>query len=118
MQGANMENIDEKELMQKVIERLKLVYDPEIPVNIYDMGLVYGVEFEYKNRLVYCYIKMTLTSPSCPVAGSLVDSAKYAVQSLDEIYEAYVELVFDPIWDKEKMTQEAKEVLELSGMVI
>lgn len=113
-----MEQIDEKELHIKVVERLKMIYDPEIPVNIYDLGLIYNIEFEYKNKLVYCYITMTLTSPACPVADGLLDQVKYVSQSLDEIYETYVELVFDPVWDKEKISDEGKMILELNGMVI
>lgn len=113
-----MEKIDEKILEQKVIEKIKMVYDPEIPVNVYDLGLIYKIEFEYTNKLIYCYISMTLTSPSCPVAGSLFDSVKYTVQSLDEVFEAYVELVFDPVWNKDMISEEGKEILELSGVII
>ena len=101
-----MERIDENELEKKVIERLKGIYDPEIPVNIYDLGLIYKIEFEYKNKVIYCYVTMTLTSPGCPVADSLVDQVKYITQSLDQIFECYVELTFDPAWDKEMISKE------------
>lgn len=113
-----MEKIDEKLLEEKVIEKLKLVYDPEIPVNVYDLGLIYKIEFETQNKLLNCYIDMTLTSPSCPVAEGLLDSVKYTVQSLDEIYETYVSLVFEPIWEKDMISLEGKEILELSGVII
>lgn len=113
-----MERVNEKELKEKVIERLKAIYDPEIPVNIYDLGLIYIIDLEYKNQIYYCYITMTLTSPSCPVAEGLVDQVKYASQSLDEIIESDVRLVFQPEWNKNMMTEEGREILELSGMII
>jgi len=113
-----MEKIDEKELENKVIEKLKGIYDPEIPVNIYDLGLIYEIEFEFKNKLIYCYITMTLTSPGCPVADSLLDQVKYISQSLDEIFECYVELTFEPMWTKEMISQEGIEILELNGMIV
>lgn len=113
-----MERVNEDELKEKIIERLKLVYDPEIPANIYDLGLIYEIELKYENKLYFCDITMTLTTPSCPVADGLQDQVKYAVQALDEIFEVYVKLVFDPIWSTSMITEEGREILELSGMII
>ena len=104
-----------EELKIKVIEKLKGVYDPEIPVNIYDLGLVYSIDFEVKNNYTYCTVKMTLTSPSCPVSDSLVEQVKYYTQSIEEIDEAYVHLVFEPMWEPSMMSEEAKEIMSVSG---
>lgn len=113
-----MEKLDEEILKEKVIERLKMVYDPEIPANIYDLGLIYKIEFKYEHKLYYCDVTMTLTTPSCPVADGLQDQVKYTVQALDEIFEANVFLVFDPIWTTSMISEEGREILELSGMSI
>ncbi|QKF81343.1 metal-sulfur cluster assembly factor [Halarcobacter ebronensis] len=107
-----------EELKEKVIEKLKSVYDPEIPVNIYDLGLVYSIEFEVKNNYTYCTVEMTLTSPSCPVSDSLVEQVKYYTQSVDEIDEAYVHLVFEPMWQPSMMSEEAREIMSVSGAAI
>ncbi|RXJ67711.1 FeS assembly SUF system protein [Halarcobacter ebronensis] len=107
-----------EELKEKVIEKLKNVYDPEIPVNIYDLGLVYSIEFEVKNNYTYCTVEMTLTSPSCPVSDSLVEQVKYYTQSVDEIDEAYVHLVFEPMWQPSMMSEEAREIMSVSGAAI
>ncbi|XPV67735.1 MAG: metal-sulfur cluster assembly factor [Halarcobacter sp.] len=113
-----MLNIDEDSLKEKVIHNLKHVFDPEIPVNIYDLGLIYKIEFEVKENYIYCYIDMTLTSPACPVAESLLDQVKYVSLSVDEIDEAQVNLVFDPVWTPEMMSEEAREVMGSSGAII
>ena len=113
-----MEKINENELKEKVIDKLKMIYDPEIPVNIYDLGLIYKIEFEYKNKVIYCYITMTLTSTGCPVADSLFEQVKYVAKSVNEIFECYVELTFEPAWDKEMISEEGKEILELEGMIV
>ncbi|MBT3301389.1 MAG: DUF59 domain-containing protein [Bacteroidetes bacterium] len=97
------ENI--KELEEKIIAALKEVYDPEIPVNIYEIGLIY--EFNIKeNKDVR--VLMTLTSPTCPVADSMVEDVKEKVGSIDEINDVEVELTFDPTWDMSMMSLEAK----------
>lgn len=88
-----------------IIERLKDVYDPEIPVNIYDLGLVYSVDIDETNK---ANIIMTLTSPGCPVADMLVDDVRQAALAVDNVMEAEVELVFDPPWDKSMMSEEAR----------
>ncbi|HLN74231.1 MAG: iron-sulfur cluster assembly protein [Methylococcaceae bacterium] len=88
-----------------IIEKLKDVYDPEIPVNIYDLGLVYNVDIDTSN---WANIIMTLTAPGCPVADMLVEDVRQAAISVDNIEGANVELTFDPPWDKSMMSEEAR----------
>ncbi|MDR1860440.1 MAG: iron-sulfur cluster assembly protein [Bacteroidales bacterium] len=90
--------------VEKIIEELKLVFDPEIPVNIYDLGLVYNVSVD-DNRVAH--IVMTLTAPGCPVADMLVDDVREAAL-IDGIDSVNVELTFDPPWDKSMMSEEAR----------
>ncbi|HEY0411826.1 MAG TPA: SUF system Fe-S cluster assembly protein [Allosphingosinicella sp.] len=99
------------DLYEGVIEALKDIYDPEIPVNIYDLGLIYDVEITPEH---HAKIKMTLTTPHCPVAESMPGEVELRVGSVPGIGDAEVELVWDPPWDPQKMTDEAK--LEL-GML-
>jgi len=88
-----------------IIERLKDVYDPEIPVNIYDLGLIYNVDIDEANK---ANIIMTLTAPGCPVADILVEDVRQAALAVDNVNEADVELTFDPPWDKSMMSEEAR----------
>ena len=88
-----------------VIERLKDVYDPEIPVNIYDLGLIYNVDIDETNK---ANIIMTLTSPGCPVADMLVEDVRQAARAVDNVLAVDVELTFDPPWDKSMMSEEAR----------
>ncbi len=88
-----------------IIEHLKDVYDPEIPVNIYDLGLVYNVDIDDTNK---ANIIMTLTSPGCPVADMLVEDVRQAALAIDTVKEVDVELTFDPPWDKSMMSEEAR----------
>lgn len=113
-----MANLDKNNIKEKIIESLKNVYDPEIPVNIYDLGLVYSIELEVKNNYTYCTIEMTLTSPSCPVSDSLVEQVGYYVKQVPEVDEANVHLVFEPMWEPSKMSEEAREILTASGAAI
>ena len=99
------------DLHEAVIEALKEIYDPEIPVNIYDLGLIYDVEITPEHHAM---VKMTLTTPHCPVAESMPGEVELRVGSVPGIGHAEVELVWDPPWDPQKMTDEAK--LEL-GML-
>jgi FeS assembly SUF system protein len=99
------------DLYEGVIEALKDIYDPEIPVNIYDLGLIYDVEVTAER---HAYVKMTLTTPHCPVAESMPGEVELRVGSVPGIGHAEVELVWDPPWDPQKMSDEAK--LEL-GML-
>ena len=98
------------ELKDKVINVIKKIYDPEIPVNIYDLGLIYKTEVD-KNRKVL--IEMTLTSPNCPVAESLPNSVKDNILKIDGIKDVNLKLVWDPPWTKEKMSEAAKLELDL-----
>lgn len=99
------------DLYEAVIDALKDVYDPEIPVNIYDLGLIYDVEITAER---HAYIKMTLTTPHCPVAESMPGEVELRVGAVPGVGDAEVELVWDPPWDPQKMSDEAK--LEL-GML-
>jgi FeS assembly SUF system protein len=88
-----------------IIERLKDVYDPEIPVNIYDLGLIYNVDVDEANQ---ANIIMTLTSPGCPVADMLVEDVRQAALAVENVATVDVELTFDPPWDKSMMSEEAR----------
>ena len=98
-------------LYEAVIDALKEIYDPEIPVNIYDLGLIYDVEITPEH---HARVKMTLTTPNCPVAETMPGEVELRVGAVPGIGDAEVELVWDPPWDPQKMTDEAK--LEL-GML-
>ena len=111
-------DFDLKKIEEKVIENLKNVYDPEIPSNIFDLGLIYNIEFVQKENYLYCMITMTLTSPTCPVADSLLEQVKYVTLAVDEIDEAMVRLVFSPPWDPCMMSEDAKEIMGASGAAI
>ena len=103
--------MSKKETEKKIIEQLKMVFDPEIPVNIYDIGLIYEINVLEEGKV---HIVMTLTSPNCPVAESLPLEAKYKAEEVEEVEEVEIELTFEPPWDMEMLTDEAK--LEL-GML-
>jgi FeS assembly SUF system protein len=110
--NKNMEQeIDTNFLGEEIVKKLKTIYDPEIPVDIYELGLIYDVmvntDFEVK-------ILMTLTSPNCPVAETLPLEVEEKVKSIDNVKAAEVEITFDPPWTKDLMSEEAK--LEL-GML-
>jgi FeS assembly SUF system protein len=108
-----------EEIKEKIIEeKLKKVFDPEIPINIYDLGLIYKVELKEKDNYLFATIEMTLTSPACPVAESLLGQVKSYVEAVDEVDECTVDLVFDPPWSKEKISEEGNLELMLSGMVL
>lgn len=112
----NKEN--EIELIKKIISQLKHIFDPEIPVNIYDLGLIYDINIEEINDKIICNITMTLTSPGCPVADNLVSEAQYAVNVLNEIDETFVNLTFSPPWDKSKVTEDGKDIMLASGFLL
>lgn len=92
-------------LEDKIVTILKTIFDPEIPVDIYELGLIYEVRIS-KEGVVE--IDMTLTSPNCPVAESLPKDVKEKVESVEGVTEAHVNIVFDPPWDKDMMSEEAK----------
>ncbi|WP_046744073.1 iron-sulfur cluster assembly protein [Kordia zhangzhouensis] len=102
--------IDTDALGEKIVKVLKTIYDPEIPVDIYELGLIYDV---FVNENYDVKILMTLTSPNCPVAETLPLEIEEKVKSLKEVNNAIVEITFDPPWDKELMSEEAKLELGL-----
>ena len=104
-------NITTAELGDKIVNVLKTIYDPEIPVDIYELGLIYDV---FVNEADEVKILMTLTTPNCPVAETLPLEVEEKVKSLDEVKDAEVEITFDPPWSQDLMSEEAK--LEL-GML-
>ncbi len=93
------------DLESKVIEILQTIYDPEIPVNIYDLGLVYDVIVNPEGRVV---INMTLTSPACPVAGSLPGEVETRVKKVEGVEDVIVDIVWDPPWNPDMMSEAAK----------
>mgnify|MGYP000034525337 FL=1 len=98
------------DLKNKIITEIKKIYDPEIPVNIYELGLIYKIEISEKNDVL---IEMTLTSPNCPVAESLPNSVKENILKINGIKNVDLKLVWDPPWTKEKMSEAAKLELNL-----
>ena len=98
------------DLKNKIITEIKKIYDPEIPVNIYELGLIYKIEISEENNVL---IEMTLTSPNCPVAESLPNSVKENILNISEIKNVDLKLVWDPPWTKEKMSEAAKLELNL-----
>jgi FeS assembly SUF system protein len=103
--------IDPKKVEEAVVEALKTIYDPEIPVNIYELGLIYGVEVSKDGR---AEVRMTLTAPACPVAGAIVEEVAEKAGHVEGVSTSHVELVWDPPWTPDRMSEAAK--LEL-GML-
>ncbi len=97
-------------IKEKIIAEIKKVYDPEIPVNIYDLGLIYSINIKNNNE---AYIEMTLTSPNCPVADSLPKMVKENISSIEEVKKVDLKLVWNPPWTKDMMSEEAKLELNL-----
>ncbi|MDR2473875.1 MAG: iron-sulfur cluster assembly protein [Tannerella sp.] len=98
------------ETEEKIVKMLKTVYDPEIPVNIYDLGLVYGINVDDERNVV---IEMTFTAPSCPMADYILEDVRSKVESIEGVASCTVNLVFEPEWNKDMMTEEAKLELGL-----
>ena len=98
------------DLKEKVIKEIKKVYDPEIPVNIYELGLIYKIEINEKNVVK---VDMTLTSPNCPVAESLPKEVKNNILEIEGVSDVKLDLVWDPPWDKSRMSEAAKLELNL-----
>jgi len=96
------------QLEAEIVRVLKNIFDPEIPVNIYDLGLIYEVDVDDNNAVT---IKMTLTAPNCPMADDLIAEVHQGIKGIDGVKEVKVNLVFDPPWDKSMMSEEA--MLEL-----
>ena len=98
------------DIKNRVIEAVKKIYDPEIPVNIYELGLIYKIEVDEKNKI---NIDMTLTSPNCPVAESLPNEVKENIKKVEGVSDVNLNLVWEPPWDKDKMSEAAKLELNL-----
>ncbi|MEM1944907.1 MAG: iron-sulfur cluster assembly protein [Nitrososphaerota archaeon] len=99
----------QKPSQEQIIEALKNCYDPEIPVNIVDLGLVYDVQVREDNSV---YVKMTLTAPGCPVGAFVMEQVREAIMALVEgVKDVDVDLVFDPPWTPDRMSEEAKAIL-------
>lgn len=96
---------------EKIVDMLKTVYDPEIPVNVYDLGLIYKIDLQETGELT---VDMTLTAPNCPAADFIMEDVRQKIESVEGVTSAQVNLVFEPEWDKDMMTEEAK--LELGFM--
>lgn len=97
-------------LEERIVEALKTIYDPEIPVNIYELGLIYEVNIDQDNKV---FVTMTLTTPGCPVAGSMPGQVEQTIKSVEGVNDAEVELVWDPPWTIDRMTEEARLTLGL-----
>ena len=95
---------------EQIVEELKKVMDPEIPVNLYDLGLIYKINIDFKNNIL---IEMTLTNPNCPVAGSMPKSVGLAVEKIPNLSSIKVALVWNPKWDKNMMSEDAKLALDI-----
>ena len=98
------------ELKEKIISEIKKIYDPEIPVNIYELGLIYKIDIKDAKKV---YIEMTLTSPNCPVAESLPKMVKDNVLKIEEVSDVDLKLVWSPPWTKDMMSEAAKLELNL-----
>ena len=98
------------ELKEKIIAEIKKIYDPEIPVNIYELGLIYDIKIDKDNNVK---VDMTLTTPNCPVAESLPKEVQDSIMEVKEVKKVDLDLVWDPPWDKSMMTEAAKLELNL-----
>ncbi len=98
------------DIKNKIIEEIKKIYDPEIPVNIYELGLIYKIEIDKKKNV---NIDMTLTSPNCPVAESLPNQVKENIMKMEGVSDVKLNLVWEPPWDKDRMSEAAKLELNL-----
>ena len=94
----------------QIIEKIRKVMDPEIPVNLYDLGLIYNINIDEKNNIV---VEMTLTNPNCPVAGSMPENVGNAISSLNNITSIKVNLIWHPKWSKKMMSEDAKLALDV-----
>ena len=98
------------DIKSKVIEAVKKIYDPEIPVNIYELGLIYKIDVDEKNKV---NVDMTLTSPNCPVAESLPNEVKENIKKVEGVSDVNLNIVWEPPWNKDKMSEAAKLELNL-----
>ncbi|MDD7304866.1 MAG: iron-sulfur cluster assembly protein [Bacteroidaceae bacterium] len=98
--------MDTLAMQERIIEVLKTVYDPEIPVNIYDLGLIYRIELNEEGTEVQ--VDMTLTAPNCPAADFIMEDVRTKLEAIEGLQKVDVQLVFEPEWNKDMMTEEAK----------
>ncbi len=108
--GEKLLNGTAKAAIENIIEQIRSVYDPEIPINVYDMGLIYKIG---QNDEGDVYVEMTLTAPTCPIAGVLPQQVADAIAQTNGVGKVEVKLVWEPAWTPDKMTEEAKAMLEL-----
>ena len=101
MEKSKVRNMN---LERDIIRALRQVYDPEIPVNVYDLGLIYEIKVNEEHEV---YVQMTLTAPNCPMADYVVQQVKTAVEDVPGVVSAQIDLVWEPIWDKSRMSEEA-----------
>ena len=101
-------------LRDQIIAALKTVYDPEMPVNIYELGLIYGAAVDEAGR---AEIQMTLTAPNCPVAGTLPGDVERAIRAVPGVTDVKLELTFDPPWTKDRMSEAAKLALGIEDII-
>ncbi|HIZ01214.1 iron-sulfur cluster assembly protein [Bacteroides sp. ET71] len=97
--------MEKYQIEEKIVAMLKTVYDPEIPVNVYDLGLIYKIDVSDEGEAT---IDMTLTAPNCPAAEFIMEDVRQKIESVDGVKAATVNLVFEPEWDKDMMSEEAK----------
>ena len=95
---------EKTKIEERIVDVLKTVYDPEIPVNIYDLGMIYKIDVDEKGNLD---MDMTFTAPSCPAADFILEDVRTKVESVDGVKSANINLVFDPVWDQSMMSEEA-----------
>ena len=96
---------EKTKIEERIVDVLKTVYDPEIPVNIYDLGLIYKIDVQDDGNVD---IDMTFTAPTCPAADFILEDVRQKIDSLEQVKSANVNLVFEPVWDQSMMTEEAK----------
>ena len=105
-----MEMQEKLQLEESIVKMLKTVYDPEIPVNVYELGLIYGIDVKDDGQVI---IDMTLTAPNCPAADFIIEDIRIKVESIEGVKSADINLVFEPEWSQDMMTEEAKLELGL-----
>jgi len=102
--------MDKDKMLEKIYDQIRTVYDPEIPVDIYELGLIYQVELKDDGQV---YLEMTLTSPACPVAESLPMEVQEKVMEVEGVTDVDLRVVFDPPWTKDRMSEEARFALDM-----
>ena len=100
-----MDNTEKLKIEERIVDMLKTVYDPEIPVNVYDLGLIYKIDLQDDGEVV---VDMTLTAPNCTAAELIMEDIRQKIESVEGVKAAQINLVFEPEWDKDMMSEEAK----------